>query len=287
MAKGNNITMGAGRLFMSKLIAEGDTNLSGFRFIGNTKAIDLNVEVSHKDHFTSTSPVRRKDLSIIDQVTRMIEFQAEDISPENVNMWLLGDELGDPLDTPAATGEIDMIADVRQGYGYLLGSTKTDANGVKRWAGAGAIKAKAADPADETLKVSYVNSDSSATEVFLTENVDFVINRKNSVIRFLNKTTGGVMEGATIKVVYDRLASTRTELVAHDNQHVGQLLFASDNPAGGNTMWWFPHCRISPQGTFGLINDDWQALGFQAEVLVPLDETLSNGYSWTEPVATI
>ncbi len=285
MARPNNITMGAGRLFLSTLIAEGADNLNGFRFIGNTPVIDLNVEVSRKDHFTATTAVKRKDVSIIDQVTRMIDFTAEDISPENVNAWMLGDELGDPIEVPSATGEVDTILDVRQGHGYVLGSTKLDAKGLIRRSGAGAIKPKDPDGTD-TLSVTCAMAGDSGASIDCKENVDFVINRKNGVIRFLEKSNGGVPNGATVTITYDRLASTRTQIVAHDNQHVGQMLFTSDNPAGGNSVWWFPHCRISPQGTFGLINDDWQKLQFQAEVLVPQDETLSNGYMWTqaEPV---
>ena len=45
------------------------------------------------------------------------------------------------------------------------------------------------------------------------------------------------------------------------------LAFQSDNPVGPNELWQFWRCRLSPDGAFSLIGDDWQAMGFSGEGL--------------------
>jgi len=45
------------------------------------------------------------------------------------------------------------------------------------------------------------------------------------------------------------------------------LRFVSDNPAGPNETWEFWRTKLSPNGAFSLIGDDWSLLSFSGEGL--------------------
>lgn len=58
--------------------------------------------------------------------------------------------------------------------------------------------------------------------------------------------------------------------VLHANQNLDQefgIKFVSDNPAGPNQTWEFWKCKLSPDGAFSLIGDDWVTLSFTGEGL--------------------
>ena len=46
------------------------------------------------------------------------------------------------------------------------------------------------------------------------------------------------------------------------------LRFISDNPAGPNIIYQFWRCKLSPNGAFSLIGDEWSTLSFSASGLV-------------------
>lgn len=59
------------------------------------------------------------------------------------------------------------------------------------------------------------------------------------------------------------------------------IKFVADNAAGPNETWVFWRCKLSPNGAFSLIGDEWAALSFTAE---GLSDTANNP---TSPYFTV
>lgn len=63
---------------------------------------------------------------------------------------------------------------------------------------------------------------------------------------------------------------------ALDNEYA--LKFVSNNPAGPNQTWEFWRIKLSPNGAFSLIGEEWSTLSFSGEGLADSDNHPSSAY---------
>lgn len=126
MAETKQYVLGRGKLFFSRFIP-GTQTPEGFLYMGNTPDFSLTLETEDLPHFNADEGVREEDDSVSLEVTRTGSLVTDNITPQNVALFFMGDSsvltqaavplTGEVLDAPAA------------GYSYPLGVSLTNPSG--------------------------------------------------------------------------------------------------------------------------------------------------------------
>lgn len=236
-----NYTLGKGKLFFGQYVT-GTQTPKGERFFGDVRALNMTAEQENLDHFSSTSGIRTKDASVVLQLDYSGSFETEEISAENLSLFFLGDALTTTATSAPVTGEA--LADVEKGLRYQLGVSSTLPSGVR--------------------KVSAVTVKKGATT--LVAGTDYVLDAALGSITILT-TSSTVVDGDDLTVDYTIDASTRERVVSKSKTIEGSLRYVADNPSGTNRDFFMPYVKITPNGDFALIGEEWQVLGFSLEIL--------------------
>lgn len=237
----NNYTLGRGELHFSQFRPNTQTP-RGMLYLGNTPELGFTAEQENLDHYSSDRGVRIKDQSVLLQLDYSGSFTTDNVSPQNLAMFFLGEALTQT--TVAATGVTETLTGVELGLGYQLGETAETPSGVR-------------------LVSGYKLQVGSAP---LVPGLDFVIDPDLAIVTLLD-TAENVKDGDDISVTYDVDASTRSRVISRSMTIEGAMRFIAHNPAGENLDYFMPWVKITPNGDFQLKGDDWQALSFSLEVL--------------------
>ena len=79
----DNYSLGKGKLFFDKLIG---SEYFGFRDIGNASEVNLTLDITKLDHYSSRGGLRVKDLSIVSEVSPAMTTVLDEISTENLGL---------------------------------------------------------------------------------------------------------------------------------------------------------------------------------------------------------
>lgn len=237
----NNYTLGRGEMHFGQF--RPNTQIPrGQLYLGNTPELGFTAEQESLDHYNSDRGVRIKDESVLLQLDYAGSFVTDNISPENLAMFYLGESLTQT--TAAATGLTDEFTGVEIGRTYQLGTSDTSPSGVRQV---------------ENLVLEV-------TSVALVAGQDYVFDPVLGSFTLLEGATG-VTEGDDISATYDIAASTRARVISRSMTIEGAMRFIAHNPAGDNLDYFMPWVKVTPNGDFQLKGDDWQALSFTIEVL--------------------
>lgn len=237
----NNYTLGRGEMHFGQF--RPNTQIPrGQLYLGNTPELGFTAEQESLDHYNSDRGVRIKDESVLLQLDYAGSFVTDNISPENLAMFFLGEALTQT--TAAATGQTDTFTGVEIGRTYQLGTTDATPSGVRQ--------------------VENVVLEVSGTP--LVAGVDYVVDPVLGSFTLLEGATG-VEDEDTISATFDVEASTRARVISRSMTIEGSMRFIAHNPAGANLDYFMPWVKVTPNGDFQLKGDDWQALSFTIEVL--------------------
>lgn len=235
-----NYVVSKGELHFS-LFRPGTEVPSGFRFLGNAPEFNLSIENETLDHYSSTRGIREKDASIVLETNASGSLVLDDIQIENLALFFFG-SVGAVSQTSSTAVE-ESFVDVKQGHSYQLGLSQGNPTGVR------------------SISNVVVEVASSAKTV----NVDYTVDAELGIITIIDG--GGIADLADIDVTYDRAAKTRTQVISGTDQVEGALRFISYNEQGEKVDYYLPKVKLSPNGDFALISDEWQQLPLSVEVL--------------------
>ena len=237
----SNYTLGKGEVHFGQFVS-GTQVPRGERFFGDVRALSVTAEQENLDHFSSTRGIRTKDASVVLQLDYSGSFETENISAENLALFFLGESLTTTATSTPVVGEA--LADVEKGLSYQLGTSSTLPAGVR--------------------KVSAVTVKKGAST--LVAGTDYVLDATLARITILD-TSVTVSNGDDLTVDYTIDASTRQRVVSKSSTIEGSLRYISYNPSGAQQDYFMPWVKITPNGDFSLIGEEWQVLGFSIEVL--------------------
>ncbi len=239
-----NYTLGKGRVFFDAF-AQGTLNPQGERYFGDTMEFNVTSESEALDHFDNDAGIRVKDASVLLELSRTGSLITENISPENLAMFFLGQTA--KLSQAAQTGQTSTFPAVKQGYYYQLGTTAQRPEGVRN--------------------VENVTIDGAEA------GTDFIVDNVSGRVQIVEG--GSITEGSAVTVTFDVAAATITRIVtAADAEIKGALRYISTNPQGEKFDYFFPYVSLQPNGDFALKSgEEWQQLGFAFEVLKKDDNT--------------
>lgn len=236
----NNYTLGRGEIWFAQYLT-GTTTPGGELYLGNTPELSFTAEQENLDHYSSDRGVRIKDESVLLQLDYSGSFITDNISPDNLSYFFLGESMTSTATSTTVTGEA--IADVMKGRTYQLGTSASNPAGVR--------------------KVSAVSVKKGATT--FVAGTDYVLDATLARIEIL--TTGAIVEGDDLTVDYTIDVSSRSRVISKSKTIEGALRYIAYNPAGQNIDYFLPWVKITPNGDFTLKGDEWQQLPFTLEVL--------------------
>lgn len=243
--------LGRGEVHFSRLDTTTDV-FGPFRYIGNTQEFNINIESDELAHYSMDHGVGEKDASVPTTMNRTASMIADEITAENISLFLFGTVSTIAVSAMAAA-QVDTIVGVKLGWGYPIGVTASDPVGALKviFPGAGA-----------TL---FRVTDSAGTTVY-TAGTDYYFDQVSMLVTPLKG--GAITEGSTIKIDFAEAAYSTEQITSGSDPVEGKIRYVEFNPKGDNLIWNLPYVMIRPNGDFALkAESDWMALPFEVEIL--------------------
>ena len=240
MAVDNNYTLGRGEVHFGQF-RPGTQTPRGERYFGNTPELGFTAEQENLDHYSSDRGVRIKDESVLLQLDYAGSFITDNISPENLAAFFLGEAVTQTVTGSTVTGEA--IGPVEKGLTYQLGTSDLTPSGAR------------------SVETVVVKADATT----YVAGTDYVVDEELGRITILE--TGSIANDAELTVDYAIKASSRDTIISRSSTIEGSLRFIARNPAGKNIDYFMPWVKITPNGDFALKGDEWQQLPFNLEIL--------------------
>jgi hypothetical protein len=238
-----NYTLGRGKVHVARIT---DGVIGGFRYIGNTPELSLNIESTSLDHYNSDEGVREKDASVTLEVNRTGSLTTDNISPENMALFFNGDST--KITQALVASSTETLEGIMAGHSYKLGVSLTNPVGYF-----------GIDPTGFELAVGVTP---------LVLNVDYTVDFDAGLVSFVDTSTVAI-EGADVDVTFAVKSSTRHRVISGSDPVHCAMLYNTKNPRGDDCVFYFPSVRLSSAGDYALKGDDWQAIPLSLEILKP------------------
>jgi hypothetical protein len=226
----NTYVFGRGELFVD--LFDNNGNKTGERFLGNCPGFSLNIESEQFEHFSSTGGLRKKDLTVTLSVNFNAEITCDDVSAQNLALFLGGTV---STVTQTATPVTNEAITVNQDREYQLGATSGNPMGVQ-----------------DVTSVVVTNVAGTTTYVL---NTDYRLDAAKARIYIIRG--GAIANGTIVHVDYTPTAGTITRVSSGGSgSQTGAIRFISDNAAGPNRDLYIASASLSPSGELPLITED-------------------------------
>jgi hypothetical protein len=225
----NSYVFGRGKIYIDLFDTGG--NKTGERFLGNCPGFTLTVASEKFEHFSSTSGLRKKDLSVVTSVNFNAKITCDDVSSDNLALFLGGDVASVSQVATPVTGEAIVV---KRGCEYQLGSTSSNPMGVKP---VSSVTIK-----DVTEVTTYVL------------NTDYTLDAATG--RFALTSGSAILDGATIHAGYTPTAGTKSRVSSGDTgSNTGAVRFIADNATGENRDCYIASASLAASGDLPLITE--------------------------------
>jgi hypothetical protein len=226
----NEYVFGRGKTYVDIFDANG--NKTGERFLGNCPGFTLSVTSEKFEHFSSTSGLRKKDLSVVTSVNFSGKITCDDVSSENLALFVGGTVSTVTQSATPVTGEAHTV---RAGLEYQLGATAANPMGVKD---VSAVTLKSADGV-----TSYVLG------------TDYVVDLAKA--RFSPLKGGAITDGTIVHAGYTPKAGTIQRVTSGaGGSQTGAVRYIADNAVGENRDCYISSAALAASGDLPLITEN-------------------------------
>jgi hypothetical protein len=252
-----NLILGRGKVYFDLFATPTTYTLTGRRYIGNTPEMALDIASTQLAHYGMDSGLKIKDDNVILQLDRKGTFKTDEISNDNMSLFLIGDKSTQVQSS--GSGQTTTITGAKLDRFYQLGATTGNPSGARN------------------VTVTTVAT-TATTPIPLVLNTDYTVDLVLGLI-YLVPTSVVVIDGTTnVLVTYAVAAASRDRVVTTATAAVnGALSFIAYNPKGTQRDFFMPYVQITPNGAFAMKGDVWQEVAFNYEVL-NYDPTLAHIY---------
>ena len=269
----NNTLIGAGECFIDKL--DESESSEGERYLGDTPSGVLRIETEETTVVAGDGATPRTLAQVVSNIRRSFEVTLQDISPDNLALFVLGTAGEHTIDTtPVTQAKGDLT--VKTGHWYQLGG------GVDKHAG-GEVK---------VINCSVHSARTGGTEYTASTIVN---GRVTAVGDYTLDADAGrlyiepgkrINDGATICVAYTPAAQTLKTVVASAHKQLkAAFRYIEDAAQGRGNNYYAPVALIRPGGDMALKDRTAaQSLTLHIEVLQPADGALAPLYINRQPV---
>lgn len=241
-----NYVLGRGKLYFARWASATDDTTEGYRYFGNSTEFNIEVSAESLDHYDSDQGVNVKDSSVQTQLDRQGTLVTDNISEENLALFILGDVATiTQLATPVAGELLNEGNALVGGMFYQIGESLANPSGVR---GIGSVG---------------VTIDPSGSATAAVEGTDYNIDVATGMLEVIE---GGGLDGAVGDIDYTPDANTRKQIATSSDPIYGALKFVSTNPQGKYKDVNIPSVQLTANGSWALKGDDWQNVGFSISV---------------------
>ncbi|RWI96436.1 MAG: hypothetical protein E5W06_00080 [Mesorhizobium sp.] len=238
-----NLTVPRGKAFFAKYL-DGTQTPGPLREFGNCPEFTLQRSAETLPHYSSQADLKILDEEIAIDATLNGTMSTDDMRPENVSYWWMGDVA--TISAVAVTDQSETFLLVKAGDVFQLGRTDSNPSGVRKLSNVACNDGAAGTPAVFVLGTDY--------NIDLDLGLLFILADKPKIV-----------------VEYDIGVSTRTQIAAGIKQIEGEMKFFSINPFGAQSDITIPRCRLIPNGDMALVSDPtspaWQTVGLNITAL--------------------
>jgi hypothetical protein len=110
-------------------------------------------------------------------------------------------------------------------------------------------------------------TDNSAATTYVA-GTDYVVDAANGRLYIPVGSSIPVPSVLPLKVDYTKAAKTIPMIISGKTPIEGALRFIADNPSGENIDYYMPYVKITPNGEFNILSDEWLKMAFKLEVLL-------------------
>ena len=275
--KTNNTVIGAGECFIDVLDADESTN--GERYLGDTTSGVLRIETEETTVVAGDGASPRTLARVISNITRSFEVNLQDLSPENLALFVLGDQ-GSQSDVAGdAVARADGLMAVKQGRWYQLGvkASKPAGVGAVKKAPAFSVHSTAGPSGGTTYTGTTFHDDGRVDEVG-----DYTLDHEAG--RFYIEPGKRIADG-NIYVAYTPVVQVIKTVSASARKQVkGAFRYIEDAAQGRGNNYYAPVAIIRPGGDMALKDRTAaQAMTLNVEILQPANGALRPLYINQQP----
>ena len=259
----SNVVIGAGAFFVDLIDDSGA--YTGERYLGDTTAGTLTVATETTEVFSGDGPIAERLVSIVRQINRTMGVTVQDMSPENLALFIAGTA---SRADKAVGATADERLTVNKGRWYTLGQSATKPNG------AGSVPASGTGT--PVVKNVAANSPGSTTYTEGTgADDDYRLDAAAGRIYIL--PGGDIADGAELSVAYTPSALGTGEQVGTvktgaARQLRGAVRYVEEASAGAGRHFYARRCLIGATGDLALKSRDTpQTIGLTIAIEEPPD----------------
>jgi len=301
----SNYTIGGARFWFNRLVDDTVTpnTYEGFRDMGNVVDSSSEQAIEELDHFSAKTGTRRKDRSLVTEISEEIVFTLDELSTENLRSFFRGDAVTSVVGRPASASAWQ--ATTAYVVGDYVEPTTPDGN-VYKCTVAGT--SGASEPTWNTTEGATTSDATVTWTAYAIQQVtDEVVQLIDTEVRVLGNsyngesivvkditgvTTyvkdtdysevdiiggykgikaiagGGITSGDFVRVSYDyETRDNKLFYPATKLEVIGQALFFGVSDTGNEFMRSFAKAQLEPEGSFSLDDADWSNFQLRLKVL--------------------
>lgn len=274
----NNTVIGAGECFIDVLAANEKTE--GERYLGDTTSGVLRIETEETTVVAGDGATPRTLARVVSSIARSFEVNLQDLSPENLALFVLGDE-GEQTDAADAVlrNHADAIMEVKPGHWYQLGVSGSKPAGVGSVKKGADFGVHSAASGGTTYTPTSFHTDGRVNAVG-----DYTLDDKAG--RFYIEPGKRIAAGR-VHVNYTPVAQTFKTVAASARKQVkAAFRYVEVSAQGRGNNYYAPVAIIRPGGDMALKDRTAaQAMTLNVEILQPADGALSPLYINQQPAS--
>lgn len=271
----NNTVIGAGECFIDMLTPAEATQ--GERYLGDTPSGVLRIETEETTVVAGDGPTPRTLARVVSNITRSFEVNVQDLSPENLALFVLGTD-GEQVDAATAVGRTDAAARlvVKPGRWYQLGAS------VGKPAGVGSVKKTPFSVHSSTSGGTPYNATTFHNDGRVDAVGDYTLDHEAG--RLYIEPSGSISAGV-VYVVYTPVAQTLKTVAASASKQIkAAFRYVEDAAQGRGNNYYAPVAIIRPGGDMALKDRTAaQSMTLNVEVLQPANGALAPLYINQQP----
>jgi len=302
----SNYTIGGTRFWFNRLVDDtvSPARYEGFVDMGNVVDSSLEQEIEEQDHFSSKTGTRRKDRSLVKEISEEGVFTLDELSTENLRAFFRG---GDVTDQPAQEAD---PATWQASTAYVVGDwvqPSTPNTYAYRCITAGTSDASeptwdttvGGTTSETTVEWQTYAMNTKTDEVMQLERTDtkilqlgylaedIVVKDITGVTTYVKDTDytevtitpgsyigikriegGSISDGDFVRVTYNYATRVRRLFYPATNLEVkGQALFFGVSDTGNEFARQFRNAQLEPEGAFSMNDDDWSNMQLRLKIL--------------------
>lgn len=246
----NTYVLGRGKVYIDLLDPITLLSKKGERYFGNCPAFSTSTSSDKVEHYSSEGGLKILDAAVDLKFTRSGSFECDNISDDNIALFIMGSAAS--LSQASATGTAENI-NIYKDRWYQLGVTASNPSGLRKLSSL-VVATTGASPT--TLPASNYDFDPELGRVYI-------------------HSDAAITEGNTYSFTYNVTAAARSRIVSANSSIYAAMRFIANNAAGTNRDYYLPYVKLSPNGDYQLIGDEFQKFGFNMEILIKDSVTAS------------